>query len=103
MTNYWVVRAGEGGKYAYMAKNSNHVAIGWYEMGDLSWLADSDEELDTLRETFTERFKEVFQGPGVSKGSISLNSGQVFKFVKLIKINDNVLLPNWSEPLKVDR
>jgi len=38
MVAYWGIRLGEGGKYVDEGVSRNFIAIGWNELGDLSWM-----------------------------------------------------------------
>ena len=40
---YWVVRLGRGGSYVNLLKEKNQIAIGWEDLGDLSWLFEDEK------------------------------------------------------------
>ncbi len=67
--------------------HENVVAIGWYELGDLS-LIPAD------RESFRKKMAKAF--PEASKGSIATNTGQVYRFVHEIQVGDYVVFPSSS-------
>lgn len=92
MIQYWGVRLGEGGKYVQDGMKGNFIAIGWHDLEDLSWLNDEDD----VSETKTELKKEYKNEYGGSEISISINSGQIFRFVKEFQVNDIVLVPEPS-------
>lgn len=98
MRHYWAVRLGEGGRYLPQGRRGNFIAIGWNELGDLSWLvgmtSDSDKELNKARIKLAERFAEVYVGDSAVKKGI--NIGQIFKFVGGISQDDVVLVPDSS-------
>lgn len=92
MTNYWVVRQGEGDKYAEIAKKSERVAIGWSALGDLSWLAQSAEKTTELRARLSRAYEQAH--PGETASQVGIGSGQVWRFVQQISVGDIVAVPN---------
>jgi predicted Mrr-cat superfamily restriction endonuclease len=88
---YWVVRLGSGGSYADILKEENQIAIGWEELGDLSWLIEEEDEdegvsWDKLRENYEEEW-------GGSPVSVGIGSGQIWNFVLEMDKEDVVLVP----------
>ena len=69
--------------------NENVIAIGWYELGDLSLIAPD-------RESFREKMAEAF--PEASKASVATMNGQVYRFAHEIQVGDYVIFPS-----KIDR
>ena len=92
MTNYWVVRQGEGDKYAEIARKGEYVAIGWSELGDLSWLARATGEIDKLKSELSRAFRQVY--PKSTAMQVANNSGQVRRFVREVNVGDVVAVPN---------
>lgn len=88
MTNYWGIRIGQGGKYIPSAKRGKFIAIGWNEMGDLGWtITKTDNETkEKLKEIATKIYGDK------SNSSIGKDVGQIFTFIKSIKLNDVVLV-----------
>jgi restriction system protein len=88
---YWAVRLGERGKYVQIGKIGTFVAIGWNELGDLRWFAESrydDEALEKLSESYAQAYLVD------SNTKVSINSGQIARFVKEISVGDIVLVPD---------
>ena len=65
--------------------DSNVIAIGWREMGDLSRIAPN-------REAYKKAFSVVF--PNASKNSAANQVGQLYRFVCEAKIGDYVVFPS---------
>lgn len=88
---YWVVRLGGGGKYVDILRKKDQIAIGWNDLGDLSWLL-AEEETETgeswqhLRELYERTYDE-------SSMAIGINCGQVWNFTYEIEEGDIVLIP----------
>lgn len=77
----WVVRSGNDNEIANEVWDKNAVAIGWFELGDLS-------DLNT-REAVKARYREVYETN--SKYRVGVNSGQLFRFSHKIKQGDYIL------------
>jgi restriction system protein len=90
LTRYWGVRLGEGGKYVENGRKGNYIAIGWDDLPDISWILEDSNE-DKVWEQLVNKYKKIYDG---SKLSISLNSGQIWNFVKGIQNEDIVLVPD---------
>ena len=67
---------------------NNVLAIGWEEIGDL-------EKIEKTREGFKKKYAKVY--PGASKGSISTNVGQLYRFVCEMQVGDYVIFPSKSD------
>jgi restriction system protein len=76
----WVIRAGKS--IADRIEQSKLVAIGWYQMGDLSKL--------NTREDFKAKYREVY---AENDNRVGIGAGQLFRFSKEISIGDTVLTP----------
>lgn len=77
----WMVRAGNENELADLVEGKGAVAIGWSEMGDLTDL--------TQREQFKQRYRETY--PDHARGRVSVNAGQLYRFVCGIQVDDYVL------------
>lgn len=51
----------DGGKYAEYARRGGYVAIGWNELGDLSWLKETapGKGIDELKKNAKSHFRRV--------------------------------------------
>ena len=78
-SNIWMVRAGEGGRYADHFVNTKLVAIGWGEAGPIQ-PTDSDDE---IRQRVAKAFPEERKGPHT-----------VRRFLKEVKVGDAVTTYN---------
>jgi predicted Mrr-cat superfamily restriction endonuclease len=92
---YWGVRLGKGGQYADLARELGFIAIGWEELGDLSWLAEATDEREA-REKLHELFSTKCGQTGM-KASIA--EGQLWRFVREIRTDDVILVPHVSQGL----
>ena len=79
-----MVRAGRHGEQEPRAIENNFVTIGWNELSDLSAVASKNE----LRRLY----KKVY--PDTKKRSMANEVGQIWRFLKLIKVGDFVALPS---------
>ena len=64
------------------------IAIGWADFGDLS-------KVENTREAFKVRYAEIY--PNDKKGSISISSGMLYRFIHEIQIGDYVVFPSKSD------
>lgn len=83
----WMVRAGEGGLKFDEFERDQLVSIGWPEMGDLTLLVN--------REDFVRQVSSCY--PGAKKAWIPGAAGQVYRFVREIKVGDALLTYNPAE------
>jgi len=65
--------------------NSNVIAIGWREMGDLSLLPNT-------REAFKEHYMKTYEG--VKKQSAANGAGMLYRFTHEVQIGDYVVFPS---------
>src|SRR5581483_9886547 len=77
----WMVRAGDDNQLAPLVEKKKAVAIGWWEMGDMSGLKTRDE--------FKERYVKTY--PDYSSSRVNVNAGQVYRFARKISIGDYAL------------
>ena len=82
--NVWGIHT----KNDHLFLNDNVIAIGWYELGDLSLIQPD-------RESFREKMAEAF--PDKSKASIATMNGQVYRFACEIQVGDYVVFPSSSD------
>ena len=80
---FWGIHAGKTGDAEAQFEKKNVVAIGWEKMGDLSPFK--------TREDFKKRYEEVY--PDVKPGAIPVSAGQLFRFVREMKVGDVVIFP----------
>ena len=67
--------------------NSNVIAIGWKDFGDLS-------QVGTSREAFKARYEKVY--PEAPKGSIPTGAGMLYRFMHEMQIGDYVVFHSKS-------
>ena len=90
---------GGGGKYVDVLKKKDQIAIGWNDLGDLSWLLE-EEETETgescqhLRELYERTYDE-------SSMAIGINCGQVWSFTYDIEEGDVVLIPTPEKEILI--
>lgn len=87
--SYWGVRLGAGGMYAEICRAGGFVAIGWEELGDLSWVAAA-HDVDAARARLLKAYKSIY-GPAAVTASI--NTGQLIRFARTIAVGDVVFAP----------
>jgi restriction system protein len=80
--SYYFIRVGEGAKYIEEAKKHNFVAIGWAKTGDLS----SQTNLETIKRILSDHYS-------YSSAQLSMQAGQIYRFVHEIKNGDVVISP----------
>src|SRR5215469_1123788 len=80
---FWGIHAGKTGDAESLFEKKNVVAIGWEQMGDLSGLK--------TREDFKKKYEQTY--PGVKPGAIPVSAGQLYRFVRELKIGDIVIFP----------
>lgn len=66
----------------------NTIAIGWEELGDLSYI---EKNRDAFREKYISTYSDA------KKGNIATNSGTIFRFVCEMQIGDYVIFPSKSD------
>lgn len=83
----WMVRAGEGGFLFDDFKSESLVSIGWHEAGNLSRFK--------TRADFTQAMSLGL--PGAKAGQVAASAGQTYRFVREIKVGDQVVSYDRSE------
>lgn len=69
--------------------NHSLIAIGWEEMGDLSFI-------NVSRDAYKEKYIDVY--PNAKKGSIATSAGMLYRFVHEVQEGDYIVFPS-----KIDR
>lgn len=92
MTAYFGVRVGKAGdpeNFAEAARTDGFVAIGWHQLGDLSWLNDEHDD-GRARKRLADQYAQVLDvsGPKLSMGVMLL-----WMFLREMKEGDIVLMP----------
>lgn len=94
MVRYWGIRLGERGKFVDHGRKGNYIAIGWKKLSDLSWMLDEKTNSEELWGKLIKLYEKTYGG---SKLQVSINSGQIWNFVKVIQKDDIVLVPYPQE------
>ena len=79
---FWVVRAGEGGRYASDFETGGFAAIGFHPVGDVSGM---------LRKQVTELVAS--ERPG-KKEKVSGEAGILYRFANRIEVGDIIITPD---------
>jgi restriction system protein len=79
----WVIHIGNNDKIALRARDEGFVCIGWTKMGDLSSYSTRDEFKKAMIETW----------PNWKIKKVNSSYGQVYRFVREMKIGDPVVFP----------
>lgn len=82
----YMVRAGRHNYLFDRFRELSIVAIGWNELGDISKIKDIDELKISLKDEF-----------GYKPQTVNMNAGQINRFVREMKIGDNVVTYNFVE------
>ena len=82
---------GSGGSYVDILKGKKQIAIGWDDLGDLSWLIEEEEKKEGASwKKLRKKYAKEYEGSSVS---IGIGSGQVWNFVYEMEKKDIVLVP----------
>ncbi|HHZ96509.1 MAG TPA: restriction endonuclease [Flavobacteriales bacterium] len=74
--------------------DNDYVAIGWYQLGNLSQYADSREKLKkALDSTY----------PDIKKGAIPQNAGVLYRFVSEVEEGDIIIYPSKDRVVNIGR
>lgn len=79
----WLVRAGKHGEREQDALDNNLITIGWDEISDLSKTGTKNDLSKIISQVY----------PGASRQTVANWLGQLWRFIKEIKIGDLVALP----------
>jgi hypothetical protein len=99
MSRFWVVRVG-GGEFIDACKKGKYVAIGWNDLGDLSWLLETKMEANEAKERLYMLYGKKWRE---SKRPKQINVAQVYRFVREIKNGDFVLSPTARRTVLVGK
>lgn len=103
MASFWVVRV-SGGEFAEDCKAGKYVALGWSELGDLSWLLDSHIETDYAKRRLYDLYKKRYGGKHrLNRKQIENGVNQVYRFVREVKVGDTVLTPSVAKTVLVGK
>jgi len=80
---FWGIHAGKTGDAESSFEEKNVVAIAWEKMGDLAQLK--------TREDFKKKYEQVY--PNAKPGAIPVSAGQLYRFVREMKVGDIVIFP----------
>jgi len=80
----WGIHAGKTGDADKLFMSQNVVAVGWQEMGDLN--------VPQTRDDYKKRYLQVF--PGTSPAGVANSAGQLFRFVREMKVGQLVAYPS---------
>ena len=83
----WMVRAGEGGFRFEDFKEGSLTSIGWADIGELSTLNSRDDFYKAVAATY----------PNDKKAQVAAAAGQIYRFVREIKVGDAVITYGRSE------
>ena len=93
-TRYWGGRLGWGGKFVEHGRKGKYIAIGWNELGNLEWLADKERSWGEVRDELIKKYKDIHRK--ASEIQVGQASGQVLKFVREMKEEDIVVIPDMA-------
>jgi restriction system protein len=79
----WGIHAGKTGDAESIFEKKNVVAIGWEKIGDLSKYHSRAE--------YKKRYEEIY--PNEKAGAIPVSAGQLYRFVREMKVGDIVVFP----------
>jgi restriction system protein len=90
---FWGVRLGRGGQYADLGRERGFIAIGWQDLGDVTWLAGATDEPEA-RAKLHQVYEAAYSQTGM-KASIA--EGQVWRFVHEMHAGDVVFVPHAAK------
>ena len=83
----WMVRAGAKAFLINEFIENGLIAIGWNDLGDLKRFKSTASLKEELRKTY----------PDYKDGTVNMNAGQIFRFLKEFNIGDYAITYNPSE------
>jgi len=94
--NFWVIRLGDGGEYAETCKSKGYAAVGWNELGDLTWLknASETEGFEKLRKLYEKKW-------GKEASHVGIGTSQVYRFIREIRKDDIVSSPTAKRTILI--
>lgn len=90
---FWGVRVGHGGRYAEAARSGGFVAIDWNEFGDMTWVANSEDQKEALGR-LQEQYGTLL---GITGVRASVGAGQAWRFAKEFSLGDIVFVPHTDK------
>lgn len=84
----WGIHAGKTSDADSLFLRKNKVALGWFEMGDLSVLSAD-------RDAFKAKLEEVY--PDKKTGYYRVAAGQLFRFLYEAKVGDLIIYPSKTD------
>lgn len=102
MVRFWVVRV-SGGEFIEPCKKGKYVAIGWSELGDLTWLLSEEIEEKEAKIRLYDLYTKKLRKWRENKRQRRINSAQVYRFVREMKIDDFVLSPTAKRTVLVGK
>ncbi len=81
MAGFWMVRAGERGRFVSEFESANSIAIGWRDLGDVSHLQSREE----LREAVEKVFPEYHPSAAANAAAM------IWKFKAIMQVGDDVV------------
>jgi len=97
---YWVVRV-SGGEFIEPCRRGKYVAIGWNELGDLSWLSDIRTDTDEVKKKLYNLCLKKFRRR--SKTQRNIDVSQICRFVREMKKDDFVLSPTSKRTILIGK
>lgn len=90
---YWGMRLGGGGKFVEHGRKGSYITIGWNELGNIEWLANTERSWSEVWTELTEKYRSIWGGSDIQVGQ---GCGQVIKFARQIKEDDIVAIPDMA-------
>ncbi len=84
-TTLWGIHAGRSGEAESLFINGSVIALGWDKIGDLKGIGDTREAFKTYYAS---------KHPNMKQASIAGSAGQLFRFVREMKVGDFVAYPS---------
>lgn len=81
MPTFWMVRAGEAGRFASDFERLGIVAIGWEAVGDISAMSTVDAVRSAVRTAY----------PEMKPGAVVITGSTLFKFRRVLRAGDRVV------------
>lgn len=102
VVRFWVVRV-SGGEFIEPCKRGRYIAIGWNELGDLSWLSNSKIEAEEAKRKLYDLYTKKLKKWRENKIQKKINTAQVYRFVREMKIDDFVLSPTTKRTVLIGK
>jgi hypothetical protein len=102
MARFWVVRV-SGGEFVEACKKGKYVAIGWNELGDLSWLLDPKIAATDAKKKLYTLYGKKLKKWHENKKQKQTSTAQIYRFVREMNIGDFVLSPTAKRTLLIGK